>query len=236
MPGDDTAEPVQPAGVPRSAAALVVVAHPDDESFGLGAVLASLTAAGTQVAVLCLTHGEASTLAADLAAHDPLHVVRAAELEAAAHTLGLAHVELCDHPDGHLSEIAISQLADLIEARVEEQSADLLIVFDEGGVTGHPDHIHATEAAVTAADRLTLPVLAWAVPQAVAEGLNTEFGTCFAGRSPAEVDLWITVDRDVQLAAIACHRSQSGSNPVLWRRLELSGTREPLRWLRAPSR
>ena len=42
--------------------ALAVVAHPDDESFGLGAVLSTLSRAGVTVRVLCLTHGEASTL------------------------------------------------------------------------------------------------------------------------------------------------------------------------------
>ena len=41
---------------------LAVVAHPDDESFGLGALLARAAAAGARVGVLCLTHGEASTL------------------------------------------------------------------------------------------------------------------------------------------------------------------------------
>jgi LmbE family N-acetylglucosaminyl deacetylase len=42
--------------------ALVVVAHPDDETFGLGAVADRFTAGGTAVHVLCFTHREASTL------------------------------------------------------------------------------------------------------------------------------------------------------------------------------
>ena len=42
--------------------ALVVVAHPDDETFGLGAVADRFAAGGTAVHVLCFTHGEASTL------------------------------------------------------------------------------------------------------------------------------------------------------------------------------
>ena len=41
--------------------ALAVIAHPDDESFGLGGVLARLAADGTRVRVLCFTRGEAST-------------------------------------------------------------------------------------------------------------------------------------------------------------------------------
>jgi hypothetical protein len=40
----------------------VVVAHPDDESFGLGAIISQMTATGAAVHILCYTHGEASTL------------------------------------------------------------------------------------------------------------------------------------------------------------------------------
>jgi len=36
---------------------LAVVAHPDDESFGLGAVLASFAETGARVSVLCFTRG-----------------------------------------------------------------------------------------------------------------------------------------------------------------------------------
>ncbi|MHB1928237.1 MAG: PIG-L family deacetylase [Acidimicrobiales bacterium] len=43
---------------------LAVVAHPDDESFGLGGVLAALAATGRRVSLLCFTAGEGSTLGA----------------------------------------------------------------------------------------------------------------------------------------------------------------------------
>lgn len=48
--------------LPDTARVLAVVAHPDDESFGLGAIIDGLTAGGMAVAVLCFTHGEPSTL------------------------------------------------------------------------------------------------------------------------------------------------------------------------------
>ncbi len=112
--------------------------------------------------------------------------------------------------------------------------AEILLVFDEGGITGHPDHCAATAAALLAARRDELPVLAWAVPERVASVLNAEFGTSFLGRRDGEVDLVVTVDRGRQRQAIACHVSQSTDNPVLWRRLELLGSTESLRWLRLP--
>ena len=77
-----------------------------------------------------------------------------------------------------------------------------------------------------------LPVLAWNVTRAVGDVLNAEFGTTFSGRDDGEFDLVLTVDREVQRRAIACHASQSTDNPVLWRRLELLGDTESVRWLR----
>lgn len=59
-----TAPPWLSEWLPATDTALVVIAHPDDESFGLGAVLHALVTAGTPVDVLCFTHGEASTLGA----------------------------------------------------------------------------------------------------------------------------------------------------------------------------
>jgi LmbE family N-acetylglucosaminyl deacetylase len=127
-------------------------------------------------------------------------------------------------------------LAALIESAAEGEGADLLVVFDLGGITGHPDHIAATQAGLAAADRLNLPVVAWAIPSPVADQLNTTFGTAFAGQPDSQIDRYIEVDRTRQLAAIACHHSQSATNPVLWKRLELTGPREPLRILREKNR
>lgn len=68
-----------PAGrgrLPAWRSVLVVVAHPDDESFGLGAVIAAFVGQRTAVHVLCFTHGELSTLGAGSA---DLATVRAAD-------------------------------------------------------------------------------------------------------------------------------------------------------------
>jgi len=46
--------------------------------------------------------------------------------------------------------------------------AEGLLVFDETGITGHPDHQAATRAAMHAARTGTPPVLAWALQDTVA--------------------------------------------------------------------
>ncbi|WP_208605839.1 PIG-L family deacetylase [Streptomyces albus] len=215
--------------LPRWRSVLAVVAHPDDESFALGALLAAFAADGARVSVLCLTHGEASTLhgvAGDL------ERLRAGELAAAAAALGADDVRLLAYPDGRLAAADPAELAGRVEAVAQETGPDGLLVFDPTGVTGHPDHAAATAAALGAAEGLGLPVLGWTVPEAVADQLRREHGAAFDGHPPEAVDLTVTVDRARQFKAVACHRSQAVPGSVLWRRLELLGDREHLRLLR----
>jgi LmbE family N-acetylglucosaminyl deacetylase len=211
---------------------LAVVAHPDDESFGLGAVLAGFADAGAAVAVLCYTHGESSTLhgiEGDLAS------VRAGELAGAARVLGVDPVRLVDYPDGALAGVEVDDLSAHVLDLAGEVDAEGLLVFDTDGVTGHPDHASATLAALAAADSAGLTVLGWTVPRSVAFALNEEYGAAFTGHDPQDIDLVVTVDRTRQLAAVACHPSQAVPGSLLWRRLDQLGDTEYLRWLRRPN-
>lgn len=212
--------------LPRWEHVLAVVAHPDDESFGLGAVVTALVGSGAAVDVLCFTRGEASTVhgvAGDLAE------IRAGELRRAGEILGVASAFLLSYADAGLSEVSLDVLADEVAARAA--GADALLVFDDTGITGHPDHRAATAAAVVCAVRLGIPVLAWTLPEEVARVLRDETGAPFTGREPGEVDHVIEVDRARQREASLAHASQALPTSVLWRRLELLGDVEHLRWL-----
>jgi N-acetylglucosamine malate deacetylase 2 len=207
---------------------LAVVAHPDDETFGLGAVAGRFADAGASVHVLCFTHGEASTLNENGA---ELHQERARELRQAATELGIASVTLLDYPDGHLAEAPVGELSGHIARLAASLGADGLLVFDETGITGHPDHRAATRAARCTAGVAGLPVLAWALPGTVADRLREETGAAFAGQPPDRIDLCIRVDRASQRRAALRHASQISPTAVLWRRLQLQGDCEHLRWL-----
>jgi len=215
--------------LPSTASVLAVCAHTDDETFGLGAALSSWADQGSRVSVLSFTHGEASMLGVD---RGNLHRIREDELATAADELGVETVRLLEYPDGRLTEVLADKLSTDVRNAVDLVAASLLLVFDEGGITGHLDHVRATEVAREVAGGIGIPVLGWALPEAVAAQLNDEFlPATFVGRQPEEIDLSVEVDRSSQHRAIRCHASQSSENPVLWRRLELQGDREVLRWL-----
>jgi len=206
---------------------LAVIAHPDDESFGLGAVIDAFIAAGAIVDVLCLTRGEASTLGAD---QSDLPGVRAREITDAAGELGVRSVRLLDFPDGALETANPAVLAREVTAAIRDSGAEGLLAFDTTGITSHADHIAATAAAVRAGEAHGLDVLAWTLPDSVARSL----GDSFLGRPDEEIDLVLTVERVRQQRAVRCHPSQAVPGSALWRRLELLGDREYLRWLTEP--
>ena len=218
--------------LPAWPSTLVVIAHPDDESFGLGAVIDQLTAAGAAVHILCYTHGGASTLNQTQA---DLHRARESELRQAADELGAADITLLDYPDGGLADIPAGELAGHVADTAARTGAAGVLAFDDTGVTGHPDHQAATAAAVVAARQAGLPVLAWTLPAAVAARLSAETGQGFCGQLPDRIDLCLRVSRQRQRRAALLHATQISPAAVLWRRLQLLGECEHLRWLVPPA-
>jgi LmbE family N-acetylglucosaminyl deacetylase/predicted metal-dependent enzyme (double-stranded beta helix superfamily) len=200
---------------------LAVVAHPDDESFGLGGLLASLVDSGLSVRLLCLTAGESSTIGAA----EDLGARRAGELEAAARLLGVSGVHLEGLPDGGLVGIGLDRLCALIEEHLG--AADALVVFEPHGVTGHADHCAATAAAESVAAAHGLPSLEWGVSTGVAGRLREQYGAPLRGLDePGHWPTELVVNRSRQRSAICCHASQDPDNPLLTERLILEADRE----------
>jgi LmbE family N-acetylglucosaminyl deacetylase len=214
---------------PEWTSVLAVIAHPDDASVGLGAILDAFVFAGVRVEVLCLTHGQAWTLEG---APGDLAALRGAELASAADVLGPTRAKMADCPDGTLSEVGQAKLVDEVIAVVGSCLPEGLLVFDTAAVEGHLDHVTATTAGLLAAATLGLPVLGWALSEEVAAQLNHEFGTRSTSHQDEEVDLRVTVERARQ--RVASHSLQDPALPgsARWRRLELLANTESLRWLR----
>jgi N-acetyl-1-D-myo-inositol-2-amino-2-deoxy-alpha-D-glucopyranoside deacetylase len=136
---------------------LVVIAHPDDESFGCGSVLARAAAAGDRTTVLCATRGEAGE---SRVATDDLAALREAELRAAASILGVDEVRLLGHVDsamsgdpapGALAAADPSQVAAEVRAVLDELRPDVVVTLDASD--GHRDHVVIRDATLEAVDR-----------------------------------------------------------------------------------
>ena len=212
-----------PAGwLPRTDSALVVLARPGQESADLGGLLWAFRRAGTGLALLCLTRGEASPLNSTRVAR--LEAVRPWELQLAAGILGISQVTVASYPDGGLGWRPEAELSERIGRVARQHSADLLLIIDPatGGREEAADDVAVAAAASAAARRAGLPVLARTadtVPGAWAFDLGPDAGTA----------------RAIQKAAAAAHQSQSSALPRLIRQLDLRGRREHLRWLVPPA-
>jgi len=141
---------------------LAVLAHPDDESYGIGGTLARYSAEGVEIHIAIATDGSAGSI-------DPkwdgdrtkLTKARTLELEAAAKILG-AQVHMLgyrdsgyvgdpanEHPEAFMNidpENVIPKVVDLIH----KIRPHVLVTHDKTGGYYHPDHIHCCQIATSA--------------------------------------------------------------------------------------
>jgi LmbE family N-acetylglucosaminyl deacetylase len=158
----------------EAARLLVTVAHPDDETFGTGSIIALAAEHGAQVTVCCATRGEAGdvrglTSAAEIAA------VREAELRSAGTALGVARFILLDYVDSGMTgepgprTLAGAPFDDVISAVrnvVDQVKPDAVVTLDPDHGDGHRDHAVIGQATVQACRHLPeTRVYAWTVPR-----------------------------------------------------------------------
>jgi len=144
---------------------LSVLAHPDDESFGMGGTLALYAEQGVQVHLICATRGEVGEVGPEyLQDYESIGELREAELRCAAGHLGLAGVYFLDyrdsgmtgspdneHPDA-LVQAPRAEVAAKIVQYIREIKPQVVLTFDPIGGYRHPDHIAIHAATVQAFD------------------------------------------------------------------------------------
>ncbi len=142
---------------------LAVLAHPDDETFGMGGTLALYARRGYDVYLVCATRGEVGTV-------DPEHMrqyrsiaeLREAELRCAAEHLGLKEVFFLGyrdsgmpgsadnkHPDAQVAH-SVDEVASKVVHYIRQVKPDAVLTFDPIGGYRHPDHVHIHQATVLA--------------------------------------------------------------------------------------
>ncbi len=198
---------------------LLIFAHPDDESFGLGGTITKYTHQNISVDLICATRGEKGTRV-NVPEGIETGIARESELRTAAFILGIRSIYFLDYGDGELDKLDNEEITGKIKGIMQKVQPEVVITFGPDGITGHPDHVSIGKAATQAFEQLkgtttgprklyyvTIPQSAW--PDARESGITT---------MPDEM---VTTTIDIsgylenKIEAISAHQSQQDSYEFL---------------------
>jgi LmbE family N-acetylglucosaminyl deacetylase len=205
---------------------LLLLAHPDDETFGPGGTIAKYSREDVAVYLASATRGEAGMVGdPPLTDREHLGEVRAAELLCAASVLGIRKVAFLGFPDGRLRETPREEIVRKAVEQIRWVRPQVVIGFGPEGVSRHPDHIVMSEVALQAfadaADPSRFPeqleegIAPWAprklyqfeVPQEVLDRWGVPLAGVPLERITTFIDTSAFVERKVE--AFACHKTQA---------------------------
>ena len=132
---------------------LGVWAHPDDEAYLSGALMASAVDAAQRVVCVTATRGEAGFDDLD----QPLEerrAIRERELAACLAELGVTEHHWLDEADGGMADADPSRAIDSLCGLLEEVRPDTVLTFGPDGMTGHGDHVAISRWTTIAVDRV----------------------------------------------------------------------------------
>jgi LmbE family N-acetylglucosaminyl deacetylase len=147
-----------------------IFAHPDDETFCVGATIAKYADAGFKTDLFCATDGDAGkNSGVAVSSREELAANRREEARAASDILGIASIEFAGYGDGALQQLDPAVLTGSIVAFIRRHRPTIVLTFGpEGAPTGHRDH-RAISRAATAA--FFLAELRTAYPEHIEQGL-----------------------------------------------------------------
>jgi LmbE family N-acetylglucosaminyl deacetylase len=140
-------------------------AHPDDECIATGGVMCKAAAAGHRVVLVTATRGEHGEVADGfLDEGEALWERRVQETHAAAALLDVDRVEFLGYVDSGMMgtptndapesfwQADIDEAAERLARILREENADILTIYDDHGLYGHPDHIQVHRVGARAAE------------------------------------------------------------------------------------
>ena len=199
---------------------LTVWAHPDDESYLAGALMAMARARGQDVTCLTATRGDHADREE---ARSQIGQARHDELARALRILGVDDMVVLGIRDGECQEFDDELAIGTIAAVIADRQPDTIITFGPDGFTGHPDHraVSRWVGAAVAATETPARVLHSAAthPMALdARDIDARFGVFAAGLptmyEPHDIALCVPVDGhwlDTKLRALQAHHSQTAT-------------------------
>jgi LmbE family N-acetylglucosaminyl deacetylase len=187
---------------------LAIFAHPDDETFGVGGVMALAAVRGVPTNLVCATDGD---LGGEAGARELDRDLRRRELREAVATLGAREPIFLGYRDSGMenwprpAECFANADAEEVVGRLESIIAELrpavVLTFDPGGIYGHPDHVaisaHATEAYRRAAGRPGGPRILYHV--VIPRSGLAEMGRFWESRAAARGDVAVAAPSEDDL-------------------------------------
>jgi len=192
---------------------LIILAHPDDPEFFMGATIARWTRMGHRVRYLLLTHGDKGGNDLSLLP-DELARLRVVEQKNAAAILGVEQVHFMNYSDGYLvPDLGIRRE---VTRMIRKEQPDILVscdptnLFVSNHYINHPDHRAAGQITVDA----LFPASGdpYYFPDLLSDGYSTH--------APKELWLSLTATPDVivdvtdtwnlKIQALKEHKSQIG--------------------------
>lgn len=145
------------SGVAELGTILGVWAHPDDEAYLSGGLMALARDNGSRVVCVTATRGELGT--PDPVAWPPkrLAAERAGELARCLHILGVTEHHWLGYRDGECAQAGESDAVERLGNLIEHVRPDTVLTFGPDGITGHPDHQAVSAWTTTAFDRAARP-------------------------------------------------------------------------------
>ena len=136
---------------------LGVWAHPDDEAYLSGGLMALARDAGSRMVCVTATRGEHGT--ADPQAWPPelLAEERTGELARCLEILGVTEHHWLGYRDGECTQVDAAEAVARLAALIDEVRPDTVLTFGPDGITGHADHRTVSAWATAAFDRAAPP-------------------------------------------------------------------------------
>ena len=193
----------------KSKRMLVILAHPDDESFAAGGTLAKYAHQDVLIILLCATRGEAGIPGV---ISEEAGDIRERELRQAAEHLGI-EVYFLGYPDGKLANTNPEFLLEQIACWIDLVQPQVILTFGPEGVSGHPDHVMISYIVTQAYDlSYKKGLLLYIRPsEATVLGCGVSFSNSEDGKPVVEVD--ISDYKLEKVRAIQCHASQNPGLP-----------------------
>src|SRR3712207_5491012 len=141
------------SAVSRLGTVLGIWAHPDDEVYLSGGLMALARDHGQRVACVTATLGEHGTPDPERWPPRRLAAARQLELRASLAVLGVAEHHLLHLPDGGCADQPFDTVVDRLVRIVDEVRPDTILSFGPDGFTGHSDHRTVSAWAAAASVR-----------------------------------------------------------------------------------